>query len=109
MLRTEERPPVDVEVTVTYKTTAPCLNISSGGLCLLLSRPLPEEIVVDVQFCLPNKKEVLICKARVLRCQRSKLRGDFWEIGVELEEPSDEVQMAIAEFVDANTAGSTAS
>lgn len=114
MLRTQGRKggplsPVNVDVAVKYEARNLCLNISSGGLCLLSSHSLPEGIMIDMRFRLPGKEEALTCKARVARCQRSRLGNDLWEVGVKFVELPDEAKMAIAEFVEANTAGSTAS
>lgn len=86
-------PPVPQPVTVTRpdgtETTEYVLNLSAGGLCLHVRRPLATGTRVGIALELPDGGARIRAPAWVVWCMREEERAAesrFWEVGLRLED-----------------------
>jgi uncharacterized protein (TIGR02266 family) len=70
-------------------TTEYAVNLSAGGACLQVRRPLREGELVHLSFELPLDETAVSVRGRVVWCTREAQRGErgrFCEMGVRFEE-----------------------
>jgi Tfp pilus assembly protein PilZ len=78
----------------------PTLNISAGGMCVLMADPLREGTKPTLTFTLPDETEPIICRGRIVWCRPSKIDPELFEVGVSFAEISDEARDRVVAFVD---------
>jgi uncharacterized protein (TIGR02266 family) len=82
---------VRVELTTARgeTTTEYAVNLSAGGACLQVRRPLRVEELVHLVFTLPRDGAPVSVSGRVVWCTREEERGErgrFCEMGVRFED-----------------------
>lgn len=91
----EPRRDLPVPVRVALKTaqgtttTEYAVNLSAGGACLQVRRPLGEGEIVHLAFELPLDETAVSVSGRVIWCTRAAERsegGRFCELGVRFED-----------------------
>jgi len=102
MLRTEQRSQPRITTRLTVETVGPTLNISGGGMCLLMADPVREGMTPQLAFCLPDDPEPITCKGRITWCRTSHIDPELYEVGVMFTDISDADRHRVAEFVEAH-------
>jgi len=105
MLRTEQRSQPRITTRVTVESVGPTLNISAGGMCVLMADPMREGTTPAVTFSLPDDPMPIRCKARIAWCRTSQIDPDLYEVGLSYSEIGDEDQKRIADFVESHLSG----
>ena len=76
-------------------------DISRGGLCFFLDRPIEEMTLLEVAFELPGAPQrILRGQGAVVRCERISARLEHFEIAVFLTEMAQADREAIAQYVE---------
>jgi c-di-GMP-binding flagellar brake protein YcgR len=99
-----------IRVDLTYRlpgSAAPnvlrtsTVDLSEGGMTLLVPEPLPDETPLSVRLHLPNTDEIHVCGARVVRSGMGQFPGceeRIW-IGVEFGNLSAAIQRSLRHFL----------
>jgi len=102
MLRTEQRGCPRITTRITVDAIGPTLNISAGGMCVLMADPMREGTKPTLSFTLPDDPEPISCRGRIVWCRPSKIDPELFEVGVSFAEITDEARNRIVSFVDAH-------
>ena len=102
MLRMEQRGCPRITTRITVDAIGPTLNISAGGMCVLMADPLREGTKPTLSFTLPDDLEPITCRGRIVWCRPSKIDPELFEVGVSFAEIADEARDRIVSFVDAH-------
>lgn len=102
MLRTEQRGCPRITTRITVESVGPTINISAGGMCILMADPMREGMQPVLSFTLPDDPKPVVCKARITWCRPSKIDSELFEVGVLFTEINDEDRNRITDFVDAH-------
>jgi c-di-GMP-binding flagellar brake protein YcgR len=102
MLRTEKRTQPRITTRITIESVGPTLNISAGGMCVLMADPMREGLTPKITFELPDDPEPVACKARIVWCRASHIDPDLYEVGLTFAEMSDEDRRRVVDFVEAH-------
>ncbi len=100
MLRTEQRGNPRITTRITVESVGPTLNISAGGMCVLMADPLREGSKPTLTFSLPDDPDPIICHGRIVWCRPSKIDPDLYEVGLTFLEISDADRGRVMEFVE---------
>lgn len=100
MLRTEMRTSPRITTRITVESIGPTLNISAGGMCVLMADPMREGTTPNLAFTLPEDESPVICKGRITWCRASKIDSELYEVGVAFVDISDEDRQRVMDFVD---------
>jgi len=100
MLRTELRTSPRITTRLTVESIGPTLNISAGGMCVLMADPMREGTTPTLQFSLPDEDVPIVCKGRITWCRASTIDPDLFEVGVAFIDIRDEDRQRIVDFVD---------
>lgn len=78
-------------------------DVSRGGICFFLDRPIPEMTLLRVEFDLPITAGVrrISGQGAVVRCEQISVVLDHYEIAVFLTEMADPDRATIETYVDA--------
>ena len=76
-------------------------DISRGGVCFFLDRPLKEMTVLRMEFDLPVKsgRRTVSGTGAVVRCEKISAAIDHYEIAVFMQEMAEPDRETIAEYV----------
>ncbi len=102
MLRTEMRTAPRITTRLTVESIGPTLNISAGGMCVLMADPMREGTTPTLNFALPDGGPPITCKGRITWCRASKIDPDLFEVGLSFVDIRDEDRRRIMDFVDAH-------
>ena len=102
MLRTENRSQPRITTRITVESVGPTVNISAGGMCVLMADPMREGLTPTITFELPDDPEPVVAKARIVWCRTSRIDPELYEVGLTFTEMSDESRRRVLEFVDAH-------
>jgi len=102
MLRTEMRTTPRITTRITVESVGPTLNISAGGMCVLMADPMREGTTPHLTFSLPDEGPPVACKARIMWCRPSKIDPDLFEVGLAFVDIGDADRQRIMDFVDAH-------
>jgi Tfp pilus assembly protein PilZ len=102
MLRTEQRTQPRITTRLTVETVGPTVNISAGGMCVLMADPMREGMSPDLTFTLPDDPTPVRCKGRIAWCRTSKIDSELYEVGISFTEIGDDERRRVMEFVDAH-------
>ena len=102
MLRTEQRESPRITTRITVECIGPTLNISAGGMCVLMADPLREGAQPALSFELPDDPPPITCKGRTAWCRPSKIDPELYEVGLTFAEISDEDRRRILDFVESH-------
>lgn len=102
MLRTEQRSQPRITTRLTVETVGPTVNISAGGMCVLMADPLREGMAPTLTFTLPDDPLPIVCKGRIAWCRTSKIDPELYEVGLSFTEIGDGDRQRIMDFVDAH-------
>ncbi|MBM4017364.1 MAG: PilZ domain-containing protein [Planctomycetes bacterium] len=102
MLRTEQRGSPRITTRITVEAIGPTLNISAGGMCVLMADPLREGTKPNLAFTLPDDPQPIACRGRIVWCRPSKIDPELFEVGLSFAEISDEDRARIVTFVEAH-------
>ncbi len=82
-------------------------DLSKGGCCFFLDRPIPLMTVLRVRLELPVQDGVrrIMGTGAVVRCEKISARIDHYEIAVFLQEVAEPDREALEEFVRAGVPG----
>jgi len=105
MLRTEMRTTPRITTRITVESIGPTLNISAGGMCVLMADPMREGTTPTLQFTLPDQEWVVTCKGRITWCRSSKIDPDLFEVGLAFVDISEDDRQRIMDFVDTHLGG----
>ncbi len=85
-------------------------DVSRGGLCFFLDRPVPEMTVLQMDFELPVASGVRRIRGQgvVVRCERISQALDHYEIAVFTQEMADPDRDTIETYVKASPQGQRA-
>ena len=77
-------------------------DVSRGGVCFFLDRPIEEMTLLEVAFELPGDPggRILRGQGAVVRCERISARLEHFEIAVFMTEMADPDREAISTYVD---------
>lgn len=102
MLRTENRSQPRITTRITVESVGPTVNISAGGMCVLMADPMREGLTPTITFELPDCQKPVVAKARIVWCRTSRIDPELYEVGLTFTEMSDENHRRVLEFVDAH-------
>jgi len=102
MLRTEMRTSPRITTRITIESIGPTLNISAGGMCVLMADPMREGTTPLLRFTLPDDETPVSCKGRITWCRASKIDPDLYEVGVAFVDIRDEDRRRVMRFVEAH-------
>jgi Tfp pilus assembly protein PilZ len=102
MLRTEMRCCPRITTRITVESVGPTINISAGGLCVLMADPFREGTRPNIVFELPDDPVPVSCKGRITWCRPSKIDSELFEVGVAFEEIADEDRSRVMAFIDSH-------
>jgi c-di-GMP-binding flagellar brake protein YcgR len=102
MLRTENRSQPRITTRITVESVGPTVNISAGGMCVLMADPMREGLTPTITFELPDEPKPVVAKARIVWCRTSRIDPELYEVGLTFTELSDENRRRVLEFVDAH-------
>jgi len=102
MLRTENRSQPRITTRITVESVGPTVNISAGGMCVLMADPMREGLTPTITFELPDDPKPVVAKARIVWCRTSRIDPELYEVGLTFTEMSDENRRRVLEFVDAH-------
>jgi c-di-GMP-binding flagellar brake protein YcgR len=102
MLRTENRSQPRITTRITVESVGPTVNISAGGMCVLMADPMREGLTPTITFELPDAPKPVVTKARIVWCRTSRIDPELYEVGLTFTEMSDENRRRVLEFVDAH-------
>ena len=105
MLRTEVRTTPRITTRITVESIGPTLNISAGGMCVLMADPMREGTTPTLQFTLPDQEHPVACKGRITWCRASKIDPDLFEVGLAFVDITDDDRQRIMDFVDTHLGG----
>jgi Tfp pilus assembly protein PilZ len=80
----------------------PTLNLSAGGMCVLMADPMREGTKPTLTFTLPDDPEPVVCRGRIIWCRPSKIDPDLFEVGLSFAEIDDEDRNRVEIFVEAH-------
>ena len=100
MLRTETRTSPRITTRITVESVGPTLNISAGGMCVLMADPMREGTAPRLTFTLPDDPEPVTCKGRITWCRASKIDPELYEVGLSFLDIRDEDRQRVMDFVD---------
>jgi len=100
MLRTELRTSPRITTRLTVESIGPTLNISAGGMCVLMADPMREGTTPTLQFTFPDDDVPVFCKGRITWCRASKIDPDLFEVGLAFIDIREEDRQRITDFVD---------
>jgi len=100
MLRTEQRGNPRITTRLTVESIGPTLNISGGGMCVLMADPLREGAKPTLTFDLPDDPDPIICRGRIVWCRPSKIDPDLYEVGLTFLEMNDADRCRVMTFVE---------
>ena len=95
MLRTEQRGCPRITTRITVDAIGPTLNISAGGMCVLMADPMREGLTPTITFELPDDPKPVVAKARVVWCRTSRIDPELYEVGLSFTEIRDELKMTM--------------
>ena len=102
MLRTEQRGTPRITTRITVECIGPTMNISAGGMCVLMADPFREGTKPLVTFDLPDDPRPLTCRGRIVWCRPSKIDPELFEVGVSFAEISEEDRRRVVTFVESH-------
>jgi Tfp pilus assembly protein PilZ len=102
MLRTEQRGSPRITTRITVESIGPTLNISAGGMCILMADPLREGAKPTLSFNLPDDPQPVVCRGRIAWCRPSKIDSELYEVGVSFAEIADDDRRRVMDFVEAH-------
>jgi c-di-GMP-binding flagellar brake protein YcgR len=102
MLRTEMRSSPRITTRITVESIGPTLNISAGGMCVLMADPMREGTTPTVKFMLPDDETPVTCKGRITWCRASKIDPELYEVGVAFVDICEEDRRRVMGFVEAH-------
>ena len=102
MLRTENRSQPRITTRITVESVGPTVNISAGGMCVLMADPMREGLTPTITFELPDDPKPVVAKARIVWCRTSRIDPELYEVGLTFMEMNDESRRHVLEFVDAH-------
>ena len=102
MLRTENRSQPRITTRITVESVGPTVNISAGGMCVLMADPMREGLTPTITFELPDDPKPVVAKARIVWCRTSRIDPELYEVGLTFTEMSDENRRRVLGFVDAH-------
>ena len=100
MLRTELRTAPRVTTRITVESVGPTLNVSAGGMCVLMADPMREGTTPSLTFELPDDPVLVVCKGKIVWCRTSKIDPELYEVGLTFAEISEADQLRVAKFVE---------
>jgi len=102
MLRTEMRTTPRITTRITVESIGPTMNISAGGMCVLMADPMREGTTPTIEFTLPDDERPVTCQGRITWCRASKIDPDLFEVGLAFVEIEEGDRQRIMDFVDAH-------
>jgi Tfp pilus assembly protein PilZ len=104
MLRTELRSSPRITTRITVEAVGPTVNISAGGMCVLMADPMREGTTPIVVFNLPDDPGAVTCRGQIMWCKPSRIDPELYEVGLTFVEMSDADRQRITDFVDTHLA-----
>jgi len=102
MLRTEQRGQPRITTRITVEAIGPTLNISAGGMCVLMADPMREGSRPTLTFSLPDAPDVITCRGRISWCRPSRIDPELFEVGLAFEDISDDDRRKVMDFVESH-------
>jgi Tfp pilus assembly protein PilZ len=102
MLRTELRTSPRITTRITVESVGPTINISAGGMCVLMADPLREGTTPSLTFELPDDPVPVSCRGKIAWCRTSRIDPDLYEVGLAFTEISEADQGRVAAYVEAH-------
>ena len=107
MLRTEQRGSPRITTRITVESIGPTVNISAGGMCVLMADPFRVGTRPRLTFTLPDDLEPVVCTAKIAWCRPSTIDPELFEVGLSFETVSDDDRRRIMDFVDTHMSPQT--
>jgi len=104
MLRTELRTSPRITTRITVEAVGPTVNVSAGGMCVLMADPMREGTTPTIVFNLPDDPAPVNCRGQIMWCRPSRIDPELYEIGLTFVDITDADRGRVAEFVDTHLA-----
>jgi c-di-GMP-binding flagellar brake protein YcgR len=99
MIQTESRLHPRLKCRVIIETIGSTIDLSEGGACVLVAKPLPEGAEVQLAFQLPESEETARGHGRVVRVAQSSIDKELFEVGLQFLRLETGDREAIARYV----------
>jgi Tfp pilus assembly protein PilZ len=104
MLRTELRSCPRITTRITIEAVGPTVNISAGGMCVLMADPMREGATPNVTFSMPDDPAAVTCRGQIMWCKPSRIDPELFEVGLTFMEITDDDRQRVTDFVEAHLA-----
>jgi hypothetical protein len=102
MLRTEQRGSPRITTRITVEAVGPTVNISAGGMCVLMADPMRVGTKPTLTFALPDEIAPIVCTACITWCRPSTIDPELFEVGLSFAAISDDDRRRLMGFVDSH-------
>ena len=101
MIKTEARQSDRIKCRVIVENVGATVDLSEGGMCVLMANPLAEGTEVGLAFQLPESEETVHCHGRVVHTGPSSIDRDLYEIGIQFLRLMTRHREALGQYVQA--------
>ncbi|HOI55538.1 MAG TPA: PilZ domain-containing protein [Phycisphaerae bacterium] len=100
MIKTDSRKHQRIKCRVIVEHVGPTVDLSAGGIRVLMANPITEGTEVRLAFQLPESEELVQCHGRVAYVDQSQIDAELREVGIQFLRMMARHRQAIAEYVD---------
>ena len=99
MIRTDSRKHRRIKCRVIVEDVGPTIDISAGGISVLMANPMPEGSEVRLAFQLPETERSVQCHGRIVHVSSSTIDPELNEVGVQFMRIMARDRKVIADYV----------
>jgi Tfp pilus assembly protein PilZ len=107
MLRTELRGSPRITTRITIESIGPTINISPGGMCVLMADPFRVGTKPTLTFTLPEETQPIVCTAQIAWCRPSTIDPELFEVGLSFDTIADADRERLMGFVECHMSPQT--
>ena len=100
MSQTEQRGIPRITAQITVVSVGPTINLSPGGMCILIADPFRVGTKPTLSFTLPDDVRPITCTGRIIWCRPSDIDPKLFEVGLSFETIADEDHRKVIAFVE---------
>ncbi|MBN2583047.1 MAG: PilZ domain-containing protein [Planctomycetes bacterium] len=105
MIGTDSRKHQRIKCRVIVEHVGPTVDLSAGGIRVLMANPMTEGAEVRLAFQLPESEELVQCHGRVVYIDDSEIDPDLREVGIQFLRMMARHRQALADYVGSRADG----